>query len=201
MAVVRFVILFVIWAVSHSITAAAPLKRRVRHKVGARAYDGFYRLFYNLLAIVTFLPVLYAAAASVPYQILWRVRGPVRLLFLLIQFAGLVGLGISLWQTDPLHFAGVRQAIRYLRGEAEVDPSRPLIRRGAYALVRHPLYLFSLLYLWFAPVVTLRTFVFNLLATVYFLLGAVHEERRLLREFGDTYRRYRQEVPAFIPFL
>ena len=201
MAVVTFTILFVIWAVAHSITAAAPIKRRVRQKVGARAYDGFYRLFYNVVAVVTFVPILYVAATSVPHQLLWRMRGALRWLFLLIQLVALAGLAISLWQTDPLHFAGVRQAYRFLRGDEEIDPPRPFVRRGAYALVRHPLYLFSLLFIWFSPVVTLSTFVFNLIATAYFLLGALHEERRLLREFGNAYRRYRDDVPFFIPFL
>ncbi|MFW5940684.1 MAG: methyltransferase family protein [Chloroflexota bacterium] len=201
MALVSFMILFIIWAVAHSITAAAPFKRWVRRKVGGRAYDGFYRLFYNVVAVVTFVPVLYVAATSVPHQVLWRVRGAWRWIFLFIQVVAFVALVFSLWQTDPLHFAGVRQAYRFLRGDEEVDPPRPFIRRGVYALVRHPLYLFSMLFIWFAPVVTLGTFLFNLIATVYFLLGAVHEERRLLREFGDTYRRYRDEVPSFIPFL
>ena len=39
------------------------------------------------------------------------------------------------------------------------------------------------------------------LTTILFLLlvGAWLEERKLLTEFGDAYRRYRREVPALMP--
>ncbi|MBZ0252054.1 MAG: isoprenylcysteine carboxylmethyltransferase family protein, partial [Candidatus Methylomirabilis sp.] len=40
---------------------------------------------------------------------------------------------------------------------------------------------------------------FNLCVTAYFAIGAVHEERRLLAEFGDAYARYREKVPMFLP--
>lgn len=39
----------------------------------------------------------------------------------------------------------------------------------------------------------------TLLATIYFYVGALHEEKRLATTFGDTYRQYREEVPAFLP--
>jgi hypothetical protein len=35
--------------------------------------------------------------------------------------------------------------------------------------------------------------------TAYLILGAKLEERKLIVKFGDRYRRYRQQVPAFIP--
>ena len=43
---------------------------------------------------------------------------------------------------------------------------------GVYGLVRHPLYFFSLLVLWFTPQMTLHWLVFVILATVYFLVGS-----------------------------
>jgi len=42
---------------------------------------------------------------------------------------------------------------------------------------------------------------FNLSATLYFLLGALHEERSLLEQFGQEYEEYRQSVPMFLPRL
>ena len=46
---------------------------------------------------------------------------------------------------------------------------------------------------------TVNLLTFNLLATVYFYAGALHEERSLQEEFGEAYRAYRQHVPMFIP--
>ncbi|MCX6676442.1 MAG: hypothetical protein NTU95_00665 [Methanothrix sp.] len=42
---------------------------------------------------------------------------------------------------------------------------------------------------------------FNILATVYFYLGARHEERSLQEEFGEEYEDYKKRVPMFLPRL
>lgn len=195
------IVTFALWAIVHSVTAARPFKAWVRRRLGRRAHAGLYRLLYNLFALITFLPVLYVLWALVPATRLWTVPFPFNLLFLLVQGIGLVGLLVSLFQTDVFHFVGLRQAARYLSGAAEPDPPSTFVRSGTYALVRHPLYLFSMLFLWFSPIMTLNSLLFDLIATLYFYLGAVHEERRLAAEFGDAYRQYQEEVPAFIPFL
>jgi len=42
---------------------------------------------------------------------------------------------------------------------------------------------------------------FNVLATIYFYLGARHEERSLKAEYGGTYEKYKRRVPMFLPRL
>lgn len=78
-----------------------------------------------------------------------------------------------------------------------------LATTGPYAKVRHPQYIgfvlimFSFLLQW--P--TLITLVmFPILVFMYVRL-AKSEERDTLAQFGDAYRRYMDEVPAFIPRL
>lgn len=200
MGSVWFLLAFLFWAVIHSVTAARSFKAWVQDQVGKRAYAGFYRLFYNVAATVSFLPVLYLLATAIPATVLWRLPPPFNLLFLLIQVGGVAGVLVSLWQTDVWRFAGVRQVVRYLNGVPDPEPPATFIRSGTYALVRHPLYFFSLLAIWFTPVMTLNGLVFNVVATVYFYVGALHEERRLAATFGDAYRQYRAKVPAFVPF-
>lgn len=192
---------FAIWALVHSLTAARPVKAWVRARIGQRAYDGFYRLAYNAFSALSLLPLLYLLATRAPATLLWRVRGPLALLFGGLQLVGLVGLALSLWQTDVWRFLGLRQAVRYVQGEAEPDPPADFVRSGAYGLVRHPLYLFGMLVLWFMPQMTVRSLLFNLLASLYFWVGSLHEERRLEREFGEPYAQYRREVRAFLPRL
>ncbi len=190
--------LFSLWALAHSITASSRFKAWARRGIGARAYDGAYRLIYNLLAVITFLPVL-AAAALMPQRTLWEVSRPWSLLFIGLQLIGLVGLGISLLQTDIMRFIGLAQIVRYLRGDEEVNPPPILITGGTYRLVRHPLYFFSLLLIWFTPIMTLSILLFNIAATIYFLVGSVHEERRLALVFGERYDVYRKRVPPILP--
>lgn len=193
------IIAFLLWALLHSLTAARVVKHWARERFGRRVYDGFYRLVYNVFSVVSILPLLAMLATRVPATVLWRVRSPLNVLFMLLQLVGLAGLVASLWQTDVWRFAGVRQALRYLQGEEEPDPPAEFVQTGTYGLVRHPLYFFSMLFIWFTPLMTLSTLLFNGLATVYFLVGAMHEERRLEQEFGETYRQYRRQVPGFLP--
>jgi protein-S-isoprenylcysteine O-methyltransferase Ste14 len=191
---------FILWALLHSLTAARPLKRWVQRRAGKRAFRGFYRLSYNILSVLTILPLLYLLATRIPFVLLWRLPAPFSVFFLAVQMVGLVGLVVSLLQTDVWRFAGVRQALRFIAGAEDPDPPGALVQSGAYRLVRHPLYFFSMLFIWFVPLMTLNSLIFNLLATAYFLVGALHEERRLLSEFGERYRRYREQVPAFLPW-
>jgi protein-S-isoprenylcysteine O-methyltransferase Ste14 len=42
--------------------------------------------------------------------------------------------------------------------------------------------------------------VVNAILTIYVVIGTVLEEKKLVLEFGDAYRKYQQEVPMLIPF-
>jgi protein-S-isoprenylcysteine O-methyltransferase Ste14 len=194
-----FVISFIIWALLHSLTASRRVKAVVRGWVGDRAYEGWYRLFYNVFSFVTILPVFYFVWTQVPGTVLWEIPAPLNYGAILIQVIGLVGLAVSLWQTDIWEFVGLRQAWRYLQGEEEMTLPPKLVTTGPYAWVRHPLYFFSMLLLWFNPVMTLNSCLFNLLATGYFWAGSRVEERRLAHYFGEEYETYRQKVPGLVP--
>lgn len=196
---ILLVMTFVAWSLVHSLTAGPRLKTVVRHRIGERAYEGWYRLLYNLFSLVTFLPVLWALATAVPNPILYRVPAPWSYAFLALQLAGLLGLLYAAWQTDVWAFVGVRQALRYLSGEPHPSLPPQFVTSGPYAWVRHPLYTFSLMVLWFSPVMALNSLVFNVLATLYFWIGSVHEERQLEREFGAAYEAYQARVPRLLP--
>jgi protein-S-isoprenylcysteine O-methyltransferase Ste14 len=49
--------------------------------------------------------------------------------------------------------------------------------------------------------VTVNAFVVYLSLTVYILVGAYFEERKLLREFGREYADYQSITPMLIPGL
>jgi protein-S-isoprenylcysteine O-methyltransferase Ste14 len=84
------------------------------------------------------------------------------------------------------------------RGTREMSAPH-LVTGGWYAVVRHPLYLFSILFLVLNPVMTGQWLLLTILSTIYFVIGALIEEKRLVRLFGDEYRRYQREVPFIIP--
>lgn len=78
-----------------------------------------------------------------------------------------------------------------------------LAKAGLYAKIRHPQYvafvmiMFGFLLQW-PTLVTLA--MFPVLLVVYARL-AKSEEDDMVREFGDEYEAYRQQVPAFVPRL
>jgi protein-S-isoprenylcysteine O-methyltransferase Ste14 len=79
--------------------------------------------------------------------------------------------------------------------------TRMLVTSGPYRWVRHPMYAGTLLLLWAVPHWTVNLLAFSISATLYLYLGSLHEERRLLRAFGDPYREYMARTPRFIPRL
>jgi methanethiol S-methyltransferase len=72
---------------------------------------------------------------------------------------------------------------------------------GLYKLVRHPLYTCGLILVWLPPVMTWNLLAFAIGATVYILIGAYFEERKLVAEFGQAYLDYRKRTPMLIPGL
>jgi protein-S-isoprenylcysteine O-methyltransferase Ste14 len=101
---------------------------------------------------------------------------------------------VAVLQTDSLYFVGLKQLFE------EGKPGE-LVTGGFYKLVRHPIYTFSLLFLWLNPTMTVNSLVFYIGATLYFLIGAYFEERKLLREFGSVYAEYKAATPMLIPGL
>lgn len=83
----------------------------------------------------------------------------------------------------------------------EAQQRHSLVTTGLYARMRHPQYvgfigvMFGFLLQW--P--TLLTLIMFPILVVMYVRLARYEEQDALREFGDEYRRYMNEVPAFIP--
>lgn len=185
-------IYFAIYGVIHSWLAGEAVKAWMRRTFGPSA-DRWYRLVYNIFAVITLLP-MFALMAMLPGQMLYVAPSPWRWLMVGGQLLALLGVGIALLQTNPLHFVGVAQLF-----DAQPDQSETLYLGGFYTWVRHPLYTFSLIFLWLSPVMTTNTLAAFILFTLYFYFGSIYEERRLLAKFGQTYKAYQQQVPRLIP--
>lgn len=111
-----------------------------------------------------------------------------------LSLLGFIWGALALKTFDPF---GIRPIFSGLRGAK--PRHMPFIAKGPYRLVRHPLYLFSILIIWSCPDFTTDRLLLNLLWTAWIIIGAHFEERDLTNEFGDTYRKYRMQVPMLIP--
>jgi len=182
-----FISRLAVFALLHSFLALPALQGRIAGRFPL--LGRFYRLFYNLIALATFF---WAMAAWNLSPVLYLVPGAGSLLFHLIQLVSLVLLARCASQTGIGDLLGLTQ-LRRLTGD------RHLVTSGCYARVRHPLYSLSLVFLALNPVMTLKWAILTAFAAAYFTVGARIEERRLRAEFGDSYRRYQEQVPMFIP--
>ncbi len=187
---------FVFFAIVHSLLADPAVKRAARRAIGETA-DRWYRLAYVLLALVMVLPFFYILLFS-PDRTLYVVPAPWMWLMMAGQVLSAISLLGALRQTGVSYFFGLAQ-ISERQGEGEGEGG--LVTDGFYCHLRNPLFFFGALFLWLFPVMTINLLTFNLLATLYFIIGARHEEKSLKEEFGEEYEEYRRQVPMFIPRL
>jgi protein-S-isoprenylcysteine O-methyltransferase Ste14 len=98
---------------------------------------------------------------------------------------------------DLPFFLGLRQ-IRDSRATSLLSASGPLKTSGILGMIRHPWYTGGLLLIW-APKMDRPILIMSLILSVYFIVGALLEERKLTRIYGQDYRDYQQEVSMFFP--
>jgi len=55
-------------------------------------------------------------------------------------------------------------------------------------------------FIWLTPVITLNLLALYIGLSIYLVVGAIVEERKLLVEFGQAYAEYRRRTPMLIPF-
>ena len=140
------------------------------------------------------MPILVLDARASPIIHCTSIPAPWMFFLLAGQAGAALCLLMAVLQTDTLHFVGVRQL------STRPSPSE-LNTRGFYRLVRHPLYLFGLLFLWLTPIMSVNLLTVFIVLSIYLFVGASFEERRLLSEFGTQYDEYRQRTPMIIPGL
>jgi protein-S-isoprenylcysteine O-methyltransferase Ste14 len=171
----------------------------VQHSVMAR--EGFKRLLTRTLPVhlerSTF--VLASALCTAAMAFWWApiggdvwaldVHTGVALAVQGIAFAGFGLTFVASFAFDHFGLFGLKQG------------GRPAFRTPAlYRLVRHPMMLGILVGVWAAPRMTIGHVVFAASLTAYVLVGVHFEERSLLRELGESYARYRAEVPLLLPW-
>ncbi|MEJ2707006.1 MAG: isoprenylcysteine carboxylmethyltransferase family protein [Anaerolineales bacterium] len=192
-ALIVFIVVL-LYGVLHSILASNQAKKLARTWGGEYA-QRIFRLFYNLLATVTLLPVL-ALPAVLPDQLLYKIPYPWTLLSSAMQLLALLALAAGVLQTGLWSFLGVRQLVV----GAEDKPAQ-LVVSGLYSRMRHPLYTAGLVFIWLIPRMSVNFLALNLGLSLYLIVGAMVEERKLVTEYGDAYVRYREQTPMFLPGL
>ena len=179
-----------VWGIVHSLMASLKFKDFFRRALGNGGVK-FYRLFYNIFSVISIAPIFYLMVA-LPDKDFYQIPAPWSYIMLAGQGLSVLLLFVAVLQTDVLSFVGLRQLFE------DEKPGR-LVTRGFYSMVRHPLYTFGLLILWLSSSVSLNSFFVYLGLTIYIVVGIYFEERKLLREFGQSYADYQSVTPMLIP--
>lgn len=186
----------VLWGLVHSILASHGFKHLVRQTVGSAAYFQLYRFSYNMFSVASLFPIL-LMLMEFPDQPLYAIPLPWVYLTSIIQGLAVIALIVGVMQTGPLEFAGLAQL------SPSYGDSKPaeLVTGGLYAYVRHPLYTAGLIFIWFSPEMTVNRLALWSFFTIYIIIGALFEERKLLKDFGSVYGEYKAKTPMLIPAI
>jgi len=184
--------LSVLFFVQHSGMVRAPFRSWLASALPRSYHAAVYAVASGtVLAGVVFL---WQTSSTV----LFRIQGPLQWLprtLCLLALAGFVWAILALRTFDPF---GRIPIMVELRGKPLRSPE--FVLRGPYLWVRHPLYFFVLVLIWSASEVTSDRLFFNLLWTGWIVVATMLEERDLVAEFGEGYRRYQRTVPMLLPW-
>jgi len=174
---------------------SAMIRKPFREKIGRFLPEAYFSALFAIASGIVLMIVIlfwqktmysFADAAGVFYWVL-------RLLFL-------VAVGGFYWGSSALGFFDPfgRRAIKKHLNSEKSEPL-PFTFKGPYRWVRHPFYLFTLIMIWSCPHLTADRLLFNVLWSIWLVVGSIFEERDLVRAFGNEYREYQLKVPMLIP--
>jgi len=157
-----------------------------------KTYTDFrwYRIIYNLIAIITIIPIVISLYRNSYFQGFGSLQMIVG--FSSVAFGLLIHRSTFKWFT-PQEFAGT---------SLNKEEDKRLISDGIYETLRHPFYLGTLFIIWGLWVIfgSMYYLSFAMLSTVYVFIGSKLEEAKLIKQFGTSYQNYIEEVPMLLPF-
>ncbi len=185
------------WCAMHSLLIAPSVTGLMRSRFPG--FDRWYRIFYNSFSLVSLIPLLYytmsfESIAVFRWEGTWQV---LRFGFLLLAFI-LFREGAKKYALD--YFLGIKQ-LQTGKSNALLNDKKMFAQTGAFGLIRHPWYAGSLLLVWSAlATYTAATIIISSILSVYLIAGTLLEERKILAEYGESYRLYQKHVSMLFPW-
>jgi protein-S-isoprenylcysteine O-methyltransferase Ste14 len=169
-------ILWIVYGTLHSVLASNEVKNKINFP--------YYRLVYTILSLVLMIPILYFQLTT-PSQLLMPASTANNIFGGLMISLGVYMLFISFKQYDLKAFLGI-----------QAEAPAQLITDGIMSVVRHPLYLSTLVIVWgvFGITGTANNLAMALALTAYIRIGIYFEEkswfRFLVKLMKNTKRKF-----------
>jgi len=184
--------LLAVFAMQHSIMARPAFKEAWTRIVPSQLERSFFVLFATAA-----LALLCWQWRPLP-QLVWNVNQPIAVRGL--QLLSWLGWAMVLFSTFLIsHFQLFGLSQGFAAAGRRVASAPEFSTPSLYRYLRHPIYAGFIVAFWATPVMTLGHLEFAIATTGYIFIGIWFEERDLITQFGERYRRYRKTVGMLLP--
>jgi methanethiol S-methyltransferase len=196
----KYLLICLIWGAYcflHSLLISTWFTRYITRLL--KKYYAFYRLFYVLISTYLLIILInytdtFNSEIIITYVFPWSIIRSVLMYGSLLLF-----FYAFFFNYDSLSFFGIRQILN-LHKVNENNSTDLIKKNGLLGIIRHPMYLTLLIFLWCQTSKMMDVYL-NIVLTIYLIIGTWLEEKKLVLEFGEAYIQYQKEVPMLIPFI
>jgi len=188
------VIFLILWCIIHSVMIDNKFIKYIEKKI--KSNIRYYRIFYNITAIISLIPVM-IFAHLLPKIIYFQWNGYFIILQVFFILISLVIFVAGSRNYDFLQFIGIQQIINKSVHKS-LSKSGKLNTDGILNLTRHPWYTAFFILLW-ARELNSTSLLVNIIFSIYLVVGTYLEEEKLKIEFGESYVKYQKEVSMLLP--
>lgn len=193
-SIVINIVLLTIFALQHSVMARPQFKKWWTTIVPKSVERSTYVLLASLA-----LALVFWQWRPIP-GVVWEAKDPtIAASLLYLGLFGWVLVFISTFMINHFELFGLHQVANNLTGNSM--PPMKFKTPMLYNVVRHPIYLGFIIFVWATPTMTAGHLLFAAVVTAYIFVGIALEEHDLIAVFGDEYRRYRRRVAMIVPFI
>jgi protein-S-isoprenylcysteine O-methyltransferase Ste14 len=187
--------LVIAWCFLHSAMISISVTEYLKRTLGLNFR--YYRLFYNVVSVITLIPVV-LFSYSVRTQPIFSWDGYLRIVQVLLLGTAVLLFYLGARHYDARQLLGIKQ-IREGTSDKAITGSGKLDTSGVLGMIRHPWYSAGIFLIW-AGQLDVSALIVNVILTAYLIIGTLLEEKKLVREFGMEYRAYQARVSMFLPY-